>query len=210
MFDAGGTLVLQDPVELSRLLGHPVDPVRAFEAHYRAMDAYARMRLAGDDQGWAWWQGHFYGGLGMPQPELGAGLTDNGYGLWTVAIEGTVEAVSRLRDAGFRMAVVSNSDGSVRDSLSRAGFDGLFEFVVDSQELGVAKPDPAIFAHALARLEIEPSGAWYVGDSVYHDVGGGQAAGLGLSVLVDPFDLAVQHSPRIASVADLPAFLGFT
>ena len=199
---------MQDPVELSRLLGHPVDPVRAFEAHYRAMDAYARMRLAGDDKGWAWWQDHFYGGVGMPQPELGAGLTDNGFGLWTVAIDGTVEAVTRLREAGIRRAVVSNSDGSVRDSLSRAGFDDLFEFVVDSHELGVAKPDPAIFAHSLARLEVEPAAAWYVGDSIYHDVGGANAAGLAVPVLVDPFHLAVEHSPRIESVALLPALLG--
>ena len=45
LFDAGGTLVLQDPGELSRLLGIPVNPMAAFEAHYRAMDAYARLRM---------------------------------------------------------------------------------------------------------------------------------------------------------------------
>ncbi|MGZ5384928.1 MAG: HAD family hydrolase, partial [Acidimicrobiia bacterium] len=142
LFDAGGTLVLQDPVELSRLLNHPVDPLRAFEAHYRAMDAYARVRLAGEEKSWVWWQNHFFASLGLAEPETGAELTSNGYGLWTTAIDGTVEAISRLRKEGIRVAVVSNSDGSVRESLSRAGFDGLFEFVVDSHEVGLAKPDP--------------------------------------------------------------------
>jgi putative hydrolase of the HAD superfamily len=208
LFDAGGTLVLQDPVELSRLLGHHVDPLRAFEAHYRAMDAYARLRMAGDEKSWLWWQGHFFTGVGIPEPDLGAELTNNGYGLWNIAIEGTVEAVSRLRMAGIRVAVVSNSDGSVRESLSAAGFDGLFEFVLDSHEVGLTKPDPGIFAHALDRLGVDATRAWYVGDSIYHDVGGAVAARLAASVLVDPFDLAPEHSPRIASVADLPELVG--
>ena len=208
MFDAGGTLVLQDPVELSRLLGHSVDAESAFEAHYRAMDAYARLRLDGEETTWAWWQEHFYAGIGLPEPALGAALTDNGYGLWTVGIVGAIDAVRHLREEGIRVAVVSNSDGSVRDSLSRAGFDGLFEFVVDSHEAGVSKPDPAIFTDALGRLGVEPLQAWYVGDSIYHDIAGAKAAGLGEGVLVDPFDLAAEHSPRIASVARLPALLG--
>ena len=208
LFDAGGTLVLQDPVELARLIGRPVDPLRAFEAHYRAMDAYARLRLAGEEKSWVWWQSHYFAALGLVEPETGAELTSNGYGLWSAAIDGTVEAISRLRSGGIRVAVVSNSDGSVRESLSRAGFDGLFEFVVDSHEVGMAKPDPAIFVHALELLGVDPSGAWYVGDSIYHDVGGGIAAGLAASVLVDPFGLAPEHSPRIDSVGQLPGLLG--
>ena len=207
LFDAGGTLVLQDPAELSRLLGIPVDPNRVFAAHYRAMDAYARLRLTGQEESWVWWQSHFFAGLGLAEPETGSELTRDGYGLWTAAIDGTVETISRLQRGGIRVAVVSNSDGSVRESLSRAGFDGLFEFVVDSHEVGVAKPDPAIFLHALARLGVDAARAWYVGDSIYHDVGGGSGAGLAASVLIDPLGLAVEHSPRIASVAQLPGLL---
>ena len=203
LFDAGGTLVLQDPVELSRLLDIPVDSVRAFEAHYRAMDAYARLRLAGDEMTWVWWQASFFGDLGLADPDSGAGLTNNGYGIWTAAIEGAVDAVTRLREEGIRTAVVSNSDGSVRESLSQAGFDGLFEFVLDSHEFGVAKPDPLIFNHALERLGIDGSGAWYVGDSIFHDVGGADRAGL-TSVLVDPLRLVPQHPFRVASVTELP------
>lgn len=207
LFDAGGTLVLQDPAELSKLLGIPVDPVRAFEAHYRAMDAYARLRLTGGDESWVWWQNRYFAGLGLAAPETGAELTRDGFGLWSIAIDGTVEAISELQSAGIRIAVVSNSDGSVRQSLSRAGFDGLFEFVVDSHEVGLAKPDPAIFVHALGQLGVDAASAWYVGDSIYHDVAGGSGAGLAATVLIDPLGLAVEHSPRIASVAQLPWFL---
>jgi len=204
LFDAGGTLVLQDPLELSRLLHHPVDPETAFEAHYRAMDAFARLRMAGEERTWTWWQEHYFGGIGLAEPELGADLTKNGFGIWNAPIEGAIEAVSALRTSGVRTAVVSNSDGSVRESLSRAGFEGLFEFVVDSDEIGVSKPDPAIFILALQRLGIDANRAWYVGDSLYHDVGGAVNAGLAAAVLIDPLGLAVEHSPRIASVAQLP------
>ena len=203
LFDAGGTLVLQDPVELSRLLDIQVDPLRAFEAHYRAMDAYARLRLAGEEKSWDWWQASFFGGLGLADPDSGAGLTNNGYGIWTAAIEGAVDAVIRLRAEGIRTAVISNSDGSVRESLSNAGFDGLFEFVMDSHEVGVSKPDPVIFHHALERLGVDASGAWYVGDSVFHDVDGAARAGLA-SVLVDPLGLAPHHPFRVAAVGELP------
>ena len=34
LFDAGGTLILQDPVEMGQRLGSPIDPLRAHRAHY--------------------------------------------------------------------------------------------------------------------------------------------------------------------------------
>jgi len=164
--------------------------------------------VAGEEKSWVWWQSHFFDSLGLTEPEIGAELTSNGYGLWSMAIDGTVEAISRLRDEGIRVAVVSNSDGSVRESLSRAGFDGLFEFVLDSHEVGLSKPDPAIFVNALGRLGVEPSDTWYVGDSIFHDVGGATGARLAAAVLVDPLGLTPEHSPRIESVGQLPGLLG--
>ena len=102
----------------------------------------------------------------------------------------------------MRVAVVSNSDGSVRGSLGEAGLLDLFEFVVDSHEVGVAKPDPAIFHAALERMGLEPSNAWYVGDSVFHDVNGARAAGLSRALLVDPYGLGPAGVSTIGSVAE--------
>jgi HAD superfamily hydrolase (TIGR01509 family) len=203
LFDAGGTLVLQDPVLLGERLQWKIDAGRAFEAHYRAMNAYARHRLAGADPGWVWWQEHYYTTLGVPEPQLAPARADNGYGLWSMPIAGAVETVRRLAELGIRVAVVSNSDGSVRESLGRAGFEGLLEFVVDSHEVGVAKPDPGIFHYALARLGVEAQRAWYVGDSLFHDIGGAAAAGMASAVLLDPLGLVPEHEPRLAAIADL-------
>jgi putative hydrolase of the HAD superfamily len=86
--------------------------------------------------------------------------------------------LARLRAGGARLAVVSNWDVSLHDVLERTGLRPLVDVVVISAELGVAKPDPAIFRAALDRLGAPADGAVHVGDSLEHDVAGARAAGL--------------------------------
>ena len=121
--------------------------------------------------------------------------------LWSRPLEGVAAALERLRGLGLRLAIVSNSEGTVEALLERMGLKGHFEIVVDSWHLGVTKPDPAIFHHALERLQVQPGDAVMVGDSMKADVGGAIAAGL-RGVLIDPFDLHVdEHVPRYPSFA---------
>jgi putative hydrolase of the HAD superfamily len=87
-------------------------------------------------------------------------------------------ALARLRAHGARLAVVSNWDVSLHDVLERTQLRPLVDAVVISAELGVAKPDPAIFRTALERLGTPAAGALHVGDSVEHYVAGARAAGL--------------------------------
>ena len=79
-----------------------------------------------------------------------------------------------------RLAVVSNFDytPTALDILDRAGVTGLFEAIVVSDEVGWRKPHPAIFAHALERLQVSPSEALFVGDRADIDVVGAQRAGM--------------------------------
>jgi putative hydrolase of the HAD superfamily len=204
LFDAGGTLVLQDHVRLAEVLSHEFSYEDSFEAHYRAMDAYARRRITGEAVDWAIWQDDFFGRLGLSDPTQGALLTNSGYGFWSFAIPGTIEAI---RDLGIRVAVISNSDGSVTESLRLAGFDGMFEFVIDSHDVGASKPDPVIFQAGLDRLGLRGEEVWYVGDSLFHDIRGALDAGYSQAVLIDPFDLAPEHEPRLHSVAELAVLL---
>jgi len=60
--------------------------------------------------------------------------------------------------------VVSNAEGQVEQDLVAAGFGAYLETVVDSHRVGVAKPDPRIFAIALGRLGAGAEQALYVGD----------------------------------------------
>ncbi len=206
LFDAGGTLVLQNTGAMERRLGISIDVDLAFEAHYRTMAEFSELRLNGGEASWDWWLERYFRRLGHPSPELAGPAIDRGYGLWTMAITGAVEAIKRIRGSGVRVAVVSNSDGSVSDSLEAAGFGGLFEFTLDSALVGTKKPDPRIFEIALERLALAPAAVWYVGDSVFHDIAGADSAGLSRSVLVDPLGLSQRDS--VPSVAELPELLG--
>ena len=86
--------------------------------------------------------------------------------------------LERLRAGGARLAVVSNWDVSLHDVLERTELRGRVDAVVISAEVGVAKPDPAIFRIALEQLGAKANDAVHVGDSVEHDIAGARAAGL--------------------------------
>ena len=113
------------------------------------------------------------------------------------------DVLARLREGGARLGVVSNWDVSLHDVLERTGLRPLVDAVVISAELGVAKPDPAIFRAALDRLGAAPDGAVHVGDSVEHDVAGARAAGLE-AVLVARNGVAAPDGVRtVASLTEL-------
>ena len=128
-------------------------------------------------------------------------------GLWTVAIDGAVEAVRAVRAAGYRVGVVSNAEGRVERDLANAGYAGMFEAVVDSHLVGVEKPDPAIFRIALERMNAAPETTVFVGDVPSVDVAGARAAGL-RAILLDRHGLYEDSdAPRLSSMAALPPWL---
>jgi putative hydrolase of the HAD superfamily len=106
--------------------------------------------------------------------------------LWSGIAEDTHRALSRLRDAGLKLGVVSNSDGRVEEALEAAGLRGYFDVVVDSALAGVEKPDPAIFRAALDALGVSADEALYVGDLYEVDVLGARAAGMSAVLLTAP------------------------
>ncbi len=107
--------------------------------------------------------------------------------LWSSMLPGVQEMLQRLADMGLKLAVVSNSDGSVEKSLSKLGLRHFFEVVVDSHFLGIAKPDPGIFRHALDTLRSNPERTLHIGDMYFADVQGARRAGIH-PLLLDPFE----------------------
>jgi len=96
----------------------------------------------------------------------------------------TAEVLKSLHRQGIKTAVVSNIAFDVRPAFVDLGVaDYVGEFVL-SFEVGVVKPDAAIFETALSRLGVEAPHAVMVGDSDEAD-GGARAIGCGF-VLVDP------------------------
>ena len=96
-----------------------------------------------------------------------------------------LDAVRAVHDAGLVVGVISNSNGSVRMALDKAGLGEHLDFVIDSTVVGVAKPDPRAFQLGLEAARVAPEDAVYVGDSYHVDVVGARAVGM-RGVLFDP------------------------
>ena len=106
-------------------------------------------------------------------------------GLWNTADPDAVPALEAVRAAGIRSAVISNSNGTIRSLMERLGLIDKLDFVIDSGEEGVEKPDPRIFEIALARAGTKPAQTAYIGDLYSIDVRGARGAGI-RPVLLDP------------------------
>jgi epoxide hydrolase-like predicted phosphatase len=73
-----------------------------------------------------------------------------------------------LRPA-FATAILSNSaDGARREEQRRFGFAELVDVIVYSHEVGLAKPDPAIFKLTEERLRVEPHEIVFLDDHYGH------------------------------------------
>ena len=121
--------------------------------------------------------------------------------LWCSVQDRTHQALDRLRKAGLRLGIVSNSDGRVDQALTAAGLRQYFDVVIDSSIFGREKPDPAIFQAALAALGVAPEEALYVGDLYEVDVVGARAAGIE-AVLLTPDSTAPHRACRTAASID--------
>jgi HAD superfamily hydrolase (TIGR01509 family) len=90
---------------------------------------------------------------------------------WVPFID-TVPVLRGLKSRGVRIVVLSNIGLDIRPLLDRVGVSGLLDGVVLSFEVGLVKPDPAIYARALELLDVPGSQTLMVGDSPRDDVGG--------------------------------------
>jgi len=79
---------------------------------------------------------------------------------------------------GLATAIISNSaDGARREEIARYAFDTIFDPIIYSHEVGLAKPDPAIFELTCARLGLEPAQTVFVDDVPGH-VAAARAVGM--------------------------------
>jgi putative hydrolase of the HAD superfamily len=92
-------------------------------------------------------------------------------------------ALSTLRDAGWRIGIVSNgSMPQQADKAVRLGLMPLVDGFCASGEFGFEKPDPRIFNETIMRCtngdSLHPDARWMVGDAPVPDICGGRSVGL--------------------------------
>ena len=94
------------------------------------------------------------------------------------ALPGAYEVLDFLKSKGYRLAVISNNDGRTPEKCDEVGMRRYFELILDSTNLGLIKPDPRIFRHALDEMGISAEEAVHVGDMYGADVMGAKNAGM--------------------------------
>lgn len=114
--------------------------------------------------------------------------------------------LGELRARGVRLAIASNWDCSLADWLAPLGLLELVDGIVTSADVGAAKPDPALFRHALEVAAARAEDTVHVGDSLENDVEGARAAG------IRPLLLLRQGEPpagveALRSLTELPSLI---
>jgi HAD superfamily hydrolase (TIGR01509 family) len=116
-----------------------------------------------------------------PDPDL-EGLERLAWKHWSyppgVLYDDVVPTLEDLRDHGYRLGVIANQPTQVRTALERDGLVPYFEVWGVSEDLGLQKPDRALFVHALQTAGVDPGSAAMVGDRLDYDVRPAKAAGM--------------------------------
>lgn len=97
-----------------------------------------------------------------------------------VFFEGVVETLHRLKAAGLRLGVVTNTFDATGDKLGwfhKVGIDSVWDTFATSCELKICKPDPRIYLAALNPLSLHPEEAAFVGHAAA-ELEGAKAVGM--------------------------------
>lgn len=88
--------------------------------------------------------------------------------------------LARLRELGYRLALISNAsdDPNTQVLIDKLGAREFFEVIISSAALGVRKPNPKIFQHALIRMNLKPEEVAMVGDTLGADILGARNSGI--------------------------------
>jgi putative hydrolase of the HAD superfamily len=234
VFDIGGVFTIRHhdfvrPALVSGGFDAPRDPQAYHRAHHAAVRAMSDL-LADNDavheyeqDMWAHWEQGYMRGLGIAEDQVAAAAeavmaaasTTEVKDVWRQLLDENIEGFRRIVASGMPVAIVSNNDGTAEAQLRHFGICQVgagplpsVTIVVDSDVVGVAKPDPAIFRPALEALGTDPARTLYVGDTVQADVRGAEAAGMRV-VQLDPYDLHADFDhARMATVSALADALG--
>lgn len=118
------------------------------------------------------------------------GLLDRMFGQFEHAPEMSA-LVRRARLSGLATGLLSNSWGN---DYPRDGWDEMFDVVVISGEVGMRKPEPAIFHHTVALLGLEPGECVFVDDLAHN-----------IAAAVDVGMVGVHHTSYDSTLAELEA-----
>lgn len=98
---------------------------------------------------------------------------------------GALDCVERLRARGCKLGIVTNGFAATHhEKIARLGLTPLFDALFIADEMGMVKPDPAVFTHACQTLGSVPERTAMIGDRYDRDIVGAKHTGM-FTVLID-------------------------
>jgi len=162
IFDYG--MVLSAPAdpaahaELVEIFGAPAETFEAqYWAHRHAYDA-------GAYEGRAYWRTCAEGaGVSLSEDQI-AKLIETDIRMWTNLDQQMVDWAIEVGRAGFRTGILSNIGEELVPALLRFPWVKHFTAKIWSCRLRLAKPDPAIYRHALSKLDVPAEEVLFIDD----------------------------------------------
>jgi putative hydrolase of the HAD superfamily len=217
LFDVDFTLARPGPelgpegyVRTGERHGLTLDPARYEEGREAALAALERHpELEHDDEIWFTFTERIVRGMGGAPPasydcavEITRGWERHeNFELY----EDVTPVLDELRRAGLKIGLVSNSARDVHAFARHHALD--IDAGISSFHHGKTKPHASIFRAVLDLLEVTPSEAAMVGDTIEADIEGALALGM-QAVLVDRLGHCSDYEPRIEDLRALPEVLG--
>ncbi len=125
---------------------------------------------------------------------------------------GALDCIEALRARGCKLGIVSNGFAATHhDKIARLGLTEHFDALFLADEMGMVKPDPAVFAHACEVLGSRPERTAMVGDRYDRDIVGAMEGGL-FTVLIDVHAIPIPDGARppdvvVGAIGDVLAVL---
>jgi putative hydrolase of the HAD superfamily len=216
LFDVDFTLAKPGPLlgpggyeEAGKRLGLELDPRRYAEARAAAiLDLRQHPELEHDEEVWLRFTEDIVRGMGgegdacraVAQAITDRWLSSENFELY----EDVLPVLEALRGHGLKIGLVSNTSRDLDTFVTH--FSLPVDAWISSGRHGKVKPSPSIFMAVLDQLEVEPSAAVMVGDSLEDDVEGARALGM-RAYLVDR-DGRTDVPDALPTLLALPALIG--
>jgi putative hydrolase of the HAD superfamily len=97
------------------------------------------------------------------------------------------EVLARIRRRGYLLGLISNANPAVPDPFKQGPLAPFFQEMIFSADIGMMKPDPAIYVEMARRLTVAPSDCLYIGDGHEKELAG--ASGVGMATVLVDYDL---------------------
>jgi putative hydrolase of the HAD superfamily len=173
-FDFGGVVACLDREEMRRLEGkHGLPEGGLWQAMYETPEWQALRIGEGSEEAWV-------AAIRRSLDEMAdrpiPGIREEWVQCWRGLDGDVVRLMERLRGR-YRVGMISNATLKLEDELrEHHRIDHLFDVIVNSARVGVAKPDARIFHVAAERVGAEPGACLHI-DDLPHNVAGARAAG---------------------------------